>query len=380
MFPLRSTLLSALVALGLFSCADNDAIPSGPQPIISMTDSLVHSSIAKWYDNHAGAVSLTYDSGSPEERSNIKAQMLAHAYQVPLAYEFVSRYYREAKYLSDYLRTVMIPMGIPLFGHGDEHVNHDAMTYDQAFASFTRCYQTMLDFGLTPVSYAYPGGYCYEEETRLALKNSGFLSGRKFSSGDYLDPYIVPDTVSEPPDWFYLPTLIMEGYHIAQNERCVGSPEELGQYLDEAVRRKAWIIPTYHLIYDVQDPQGYYRMADFERDLQEIQKRDVWRTTMDAATLYIKERQQAVVSVVWHKDAQQNIPSISISLADKLDNNRFNQPLTVMFELPSAWVGKVIGIYENDLFLTTFSSITAATKISLRPFETVYTLQMLETK
>lgn len=377
MFSLRCPLLLAVLALGLCSCADDI---TSPKSIPSITDSLVSSSIAKWYDNHAGAVSLDYDSGSPEERSNIKAQMLAQAYHIPLAYEFVSKHYREASYLSDYLRTVMIPMGIPVFGHGDEHVNHDSMTYDQALASFTRCYNTMLDFGLTPVSYAYPGGYCFEEETRIALKNSGFLSGRRFSSGDYLDPYIVPDTGSEPPDWFSLPSLVMEGYYIAQCETCVGSPEELGQYLDEAVRRKAWIIPTYHLIYDVQDAEGYYRMADFERDLQEIQKRDVWRTTMDAATLYIKERKQAVVSVLWHIDAQQHVPSISVRLADSLANDQFNQPLTVMFNLPPAWIAQSIGVYENNHFLMAFSSATQEIKLSLRPFETVYTLRLLEDK
>lgn len=273
----------------------------------------------------------------------------------------------------------MIPMGLRTFGHSDYHDNHDSMTYEQALASFSRCFQTMTDFGLKPISYAYPGGWCYEEETRRALKASGFLNGRKFGRGDYINPYIVPDTVSEPSDWFYLPTLVMENYDFAQCKECVGLPEELAEYLDETMQRKAWIITTYHTIYDWDEPQGQYKLSDFERDLQEVQKRDMWATSMDEATLYVLERKQASVHAVHHIHATTgDVYSLSINLGDNLPNERFVQPLTILLDAPQPWIGKTVGIYNNNKLQQTFLLQSGQMKVSLQPFETTYTIKLLE--
>lgn len=38
----------------------------------------------------------------------------------------------------------------------------------------------MVDLGLKPISYAYPGGFGYHLSTKSALKRAGFLSARKF--------------------------------------------------------------------------------------------------------------------------------------------------------------------------------------------------------
>ena len=41
----------------------------------------------------------------------------------------------------------MQPDGFQFFGHGHQHVSHDAMTFGDAKASFTRCFDTMRSLG-----------------------------------------------------------------------------------------------------------------------------------------------------------------------------------------------------------------------------------------
>lgn len=357
----------AAVSLSLSACSD-PASPSSGNPLGEepLTGSPAKAHVAKWYNNHAGAITLTYDSGWPAVGTDNKVQMLAHGYGVKIDFELVTAHYRKYPELKQYLETVIIPLGIGVFGHGDEHVNHDSMTYEQAYRSFRTCYETMLDFGLEPISYAYPGGMGFEEETWRALEDAGFLSGRSFHKGWHLNPYITPDDTLEPPNWYDLPTLIMEEYHIAQCEPCVGSAAELGRYLDETVKRTAWIMPTYHNIADVGE-KGLYSVSEFEKDLQQIAQRDLWTASFNEATLYVRERIKANVQAQWYKNDKGVVKAIGVRLDDQLPDDRFNQPLTVLVDIPDTWVDKNLGVFDGDVFIGSLSSSSTQVKISMLP-------------
>ena len=57
-------------------------------------------------------------------------------------------------------------------------IDHDELSYEEALESFQVNYDTMIDWGMTPVAYGYPRSTGHEEETQRALEASGFLSGR----------------------------------------------------------------------------------------------------------------------------------------------------------------------------------------------------------
>ncbi len=373
----RITGLLATIALALSSCSDSVApAPTQPSESEHLAGVQVKAVVAKWYDDHAGAVTLTYDSGWPAVGTDNKVQMLAHGYGVKVDFELVTANFRKYEDLKSYLEHVIIPLDIGVFGHGDEHTNHDSMTYQQAYESFRRCYETMRDLGLKPVSYAYPGGMGFEQETWKALEDAGFLSGRSFHKGAYLDPYITPGNVMEPSNWYDLPTLVMEEYSVAQCEPCVGSAEELGSYLEETVKRTAWLMPTYHNIVDVGET-GLYRISEFEKDLQQIAKRDLWSATFNEATLYVRERSKATVNAHWYKNERGDVRMIGIHLADHLPDDTYNQPLTVLVDIPPAWVGKTLSIFDGDSFVSSVVATSEHAKISVKPIDREYRITIL---
>ena len=77
-----------------------------------------------------------------------------------------------------YILHDLVPKGFGYFGHGHDHVDHDALSYADAADSFRRCFDTMQDWGLKPVAYAYPKNAGAKRRTQKALERSGFLCGR----------------------------------------------------------------------------------------------------------------------------------------------------------------------------------------------------------
>ena len=251
--------------------------------------------IAKWHNNHAAAISLNYDSGGMISENDRTVQGLILTYGLHLDYELVTADLPDWKL--NYILSSMIPDGFTFFGHGHRHINHDVLSYEQANDSFRQCYETMVEIGLTPVVYAYPGGMGYTDHVRKALADAGFLSGRMHHTKYHKDPYIVPDDVRSPDDWYELPTLVMQDITDAPDAAySINDTEELIPYLDETLRRGAWLICTYHGIGDGPGT-GHYKMPIFTTDLREIQDRDFWVASINDATLYVREREHAEASI-----------------------------------------------------------------------------------
>jgi len=246
-----------------------------------------------------------------------------------------------------FVSQVLMPQGHRFFGHGHWHIDHDTLTYDSARASFAQCYQIMEGMGLHPVAYAYPGGYGHQQETRQALADAGFLCGRLFTSSSHANPWIMPDSVPQPDDWFALPSLIMLDYQHAQAAVTIHNTGELIPYLDENLRRSAWLIATYHEIGD--GPGGTYRVKDFEGDIAAIASRDLWAGSISAVTLYARERAAAAVTLQPVATTDGDTTALRLLLRDNLPNDRFNQTLTLLIDLPTAWVGNSVRVGQGGV-------------------------------
>lgn len=297
--------------------------------------------IAKWYNDHRAAISLTYDHGWNVERQGEQDVVFALCKQHNIAMDIDAVTADWTPEHVAFVKKELVPQGHRFFGHGHWHVNHDALSYDSAFASFKECFRTMSLLGLQPVAYAYPGGYGHEQSTRNALADAGFLSGRLHTSSSHFNPWIMPDTVGEPEDWYGIPSLIMQRYEYAHATTTIHNTAELIPFLDEALQRSAWLITTYHEISD-QLPQGAYRVKDFEGDIAAIAARDFWAGSFNAVTLYARQRLNATVAISAMIDPNGDTTAIQLLLSDGLPNERFNQELTVIMTLPSGWLGKQV--------------------------------------
>ena len=335
-------------------------------------DTTVDASIAKWYNNHSAAISITNDDswGSDAQK---EAQKFLIENNMTMDYEVVTSEWEKDMQSVHYFMDSLAARGFGYYGHGHYHINHDELSYADDYKDFKTCYDTMKAFGMKPVAYAYPGGFGYHIATQNALRDAGFLSARMFEKLDFLDPFIVPGNEKEPKNWYQLPTLIMQSIDYDGCVACINNTEDLIPYLDECIRQTAWIILSYHAINNTS-AFGYYFLPDMLKDFAAIHQRDFWVSSMNKITLYIRERAQAKVSVSWIKNFYGEVDSIEINLEDNLPPDIYDQPLTVIFKLPSYWVNNNIDLLENNKTKQQFEFYTDKANVSLVPTNSVYYL------
>ena len=323
--------------------------------------------IAKWYNNHTAAITLTYDDGDPASKSNRIVNNLIIENQLTIDYEIITYDYSRNPALLDYLLKKIVPPRFGYFGHGHKHDNHDKFTYQQALNSFQKCYQKMKEWGLHPVAYSYPRGAGNAPTTQKALADSGFLSGRLHYSKFMTQPYLVSDQEKEPPNWFALPTLVMQDHSFSNCEKCVGTNQQLIPYLDQTLNKTAWIILTYHAIGD-EKGYGFIKLDQFKKNLESIKERDFWVASLNTVTLYVRERAHAQVNFnpVFHGE---KLEQIDLTLSDQLPNDIYNQPLTLVLTLPTQYIGRELLIRENGTVIYSSKIQTATPMISILPDE-----------
>ena len=278
--------------------------------------------VKKWYNDYKGAVTITYDSGWRHSIRNTVEEVINRNMHMDL--ELVTSNYDDetgSQYIEEMKRD-LIPNGIHFFGHGHEHINHDELTYEEAYQSFKTCYDLMESWELPPLVYAYPGARGYNSSTQQACQDAGFISARGYTK-EPDEFYICPDSIQEPDNWFYLPSI-----PIAQkNDGFVHTHTELVNYLDTALEKSAWVIIMYHAI-GVEDSFGYYPYEDFVSDLDYIDKSGFWNVNYDSIVVYIKERNSFHVNYERLFESEDTL-SYSAQFCDDKDNNIFNHPLTL---------------------------------------------------
>ena len=175
-----------------------------------------------------------------------------------------------------------------------------------------------------------------------------------------------------PDNWFGLQALDMQSIEYQGCDACVNDNDELTPILDEALAQTAWIILTYHAI---GKPEwfGWYDWDEFRKDVQSIAARDFWTAPMNDITLYVREREHAVMAVEV-VEGSTGVESIEVTLSDGLDNIRFDHPLTVLFDQPTDWIGGPFTVSQDGELLDERVFDTEAVMLSLKPNEQPYAL------
>ena len=369
MMKLNNSIVFLVILLLLASCDLKDVDINNISSKNEWKESPV--TIAKWYDNHTAAISIDNDAGSVASPAEQIVQKIVKDNGLIIDYEFVTERYRTDSIRLNYLYEKFLPMGFGYFGHGDTHINHDILTEEEAYKSFKKCYDTMIDFGLKPVSYAYPGGFGHHLKTQRALKRAGFLSSRRFEKLDVFNPYIIPDDETEPENWYELPSLVMQSYDYVSCSICINNTHDLIPHLDKTIEKRAWLIITYHSI-GQEGSYGFYHLYDFKNDLKEIKKRDFWVAHNDDVTLYILERNAASVYFN-HYDCDDILDdNIEFIISDGYDNAKYNVPLTLLFDIPESWLRKRLMLVQDSVIISEYEFDSNPVKISVLPNEKSY--------
>jgi len=334
--------------------------------------------IAKWKDDHRAAISVNYDESDLLSPSQLQVHDAVLGLGMHVDFELVTGGISGP--ISDQQRTRirwLAEHGFQFFGHGQQHVNHDKLGPEDVRRSAQSCYDLMKQMNLKPVAFAYPGGHADRPRTRAAVKDAGFLSARIFRAASRRDPYIVPDDVREPSDWYTLPTLVMMGHAFDVRDHAVNDTAELTPYLEEALRRTAWLITTYHSINE-PDGYGFYPLAGFVEDLQAIKARDFWVASINDATLYVRERAAAKVSYRWIYRAGDQL-GLALSVDDGLPADVYDFPLTILVRTPATWRGRRVEVYDVRMASTLMQEVPAdgmPVMLAVRADGTPYTVEV----
>ena len=290
--------------------------------------------VAKWYDNHRAATSITYDAAWGMHEDHHLATDAVFERGMRLDLECVSAIFTQGRWshlISDY-RRLLIPNGVHFFGHGHTHALHDTMEFDEAYDSFDRNFQLMSRWGLNPKVYAYPGSSGKSLRTQSANRAAGFIAAR----GDHLNPeterprpleglLICPDDVKEPKNWQYLPSVVMGTTYASM----IADHAELTPFLEKALEKGAWIIMMYHGI-GIPELWGYYPIEEFAKDLDMMKANDFWNGNMDSIVLYIQERNRFRIDLLG-MEITAGLQHYDLAFSDGLDNVFYDQPLTLNF-------------------------------------------------
>ncbi len=356
-----------LIALLLSACSSLGGL------VVPSEQDFFSISLAKWQNGCSSAVSMTFDHawGYADAGEMWLRRVIADSV-LPADFDYTSSYIyeqRQQRCAADTLQR----LGISFFAHGHLHVNTDAMSYGEALANFRQCQDSMRSLGMKPLLYAYPGGYGYNPTTRKAAKDAGFLAARMFSPLE--SPYILAEG-SSITDWYRLPTLTMfsRKFHahssLLQNTTTIThDTQELKPFLGENVRRGSWLILTYHAL-GRDDEENSYETNDFLTDIAAVRAHDCWFARMRDVTLYIRERQVAVLIVESKHNADGRLEQVLVGLDDGLPDDVYDIPLTVIFTPPSSWLGKKLRAFpkgkSNDVQILTLSR-NGAYRLTMQP-------------
>ena len=372
--PLLVVLVLAVVVVWQLQATED-----APTPVPATTTAPLNASVAKWFGNHTAAISITNDDWpipgrEPDIDSYVMGQGLVMGYEIVTGNSFHGN--RIFSGPDDerivYLMSELVPKGFSYFGHGHNHIDHDELSYEDALESFQANYDAMKDWGMKPVAYAYPRSAGHEEETQRALEAAGFLSGR-LQTVNSREFYNMPGAQLAPDNWFGLMSLEMQSIEFQGCDKCINDNDELTPILDEALEQTAWVILTYHAI-GKPESWGWYDYDEFRKDIQSIAARDFWTASMNDITLYVRERANAVITVEV-VEGSVGTESIEITLSDGLNNVRFNQPLTILFDQPTDWVGRPFTVSQDGELLAELVFDTEMAMLSLKPNERPHVLR-----
>ena len=359
----------SLVCLVLFSACDAKDVTAPEVEPVDWEELKITAKVAKWHDGKSAAVSLTYDAPWHSDPLIVQAGKDAIERGLSMSYEFVTASYTDYPELIRTMQEELLPLGIGFYGHGHEHENFDDQDYNYSYESFLKCYDYMKSWGLNPKGYAYPHGKGFESTTRLANMNAGFICARglTFLSNDN---FICADDRKEPYTWFYLPSISVasdiDGY--------VNDHGMMSDVFAENLEREAWIIIMYHSL-GFPDSWGYYPYDDYLADINEIAESDVWCATMSDVACYVKERNMFIFADKAVEQSERYVDYM-ITLWDGLDNDVFDQPLTVdlSFDFPDSirHVEFDLPNYENDSFEVSANSL----RLELLPDEKKHLLRL----
>lgn len=290
--------------------------------------------IARWFDFREAAASLTFDDGTYDQ--------FAHAMPILEEKGVKGTFYLAARLIEEGLwddrgtmRKMMSWEDAALLasnGHeiGSHSLNHIDLTREGTDLNIELEQSRSLIEGKIPGVTVETFCWPHWRETPEALKTASqyYLSAR---SGNGVISYYLNRKGGIPADppqnMFQVNALGLLDSH---------SREEWSSVMDEVYNRGSWFVSSYHGVdREGADPRhlGWKALPEemFRQTIDYLKDQGFWIGTFAEVSKYIYERDSSLLHLKNLGD------SLTLFLDDGLDDELYNQPLTIKITLPEEW-------------------------------------------
>ena len=277
--------------------------------------------ITPWRQNHAGAVSLSFDDGYWSQVEN----------GVPLL---------NARGLKSTFFLKITGMDVPWDqwrqlaeqGHeiGSHTVNHPWLTEvsDEQLRYELSESQRVINQNVPSqscITLAYPGNL---HDSRVeAVASEYYIASRggyELPGGGSFNYYVPTDL----PNYNHFEAINFNA--VASDGSIFDVPiSAIDARLDQALEYSAWYVMYLHNV-----PGDTYYTNHLATVLDHIVARDLWVATFGDVAKYMHERYASTLSVL-----SSDTSAIRLDLANLLDGSIYNEPLTIRSVVPSTWLG-----------------------------------------
>jgi len=319
--------------------------------VLLSSNSFASHEIMKWRDNRAAAVSLTFDDGYLSQATMVPDILAARNFRGTFFLTINSLDWSGATW-EDW-RDVA-GQGHEIGSHSVSHPSLPPLSEEELRAELSES-QEAINLNIPTQScqtFAYPFGH--ENDFVQGVTSEYYLAARQVWSKGHLNHY--PGGPYSPVNFFSIGGFELDSSNLG----------ELLGYLDSAEAYSAWFCVFTHDISLGGLEQLLSQFAD------ELLTRDIWVDTLGTIVKYMREKIDSTVTVLSESDTE-----ITLSLTHSLDNNIYNEPLTVRSTVPSTWVeveviqGDSVSVIEsviegNDTVVY-YNAVPNAEEITLTP-------------
>lgn len=292
--------------------------------------------IAKWKGNAFGAVTLSFDDGYLATYESVIPLLDERGVKASfnIITERVGKNYGGLE-LAEWERwEIAAKKAHEIASHTATHPHVNEVSADvleQELKSSIR--EIRKNTGSEAISFVYPGG-AYDQASKDTVARH-FISARTSDDGH---------NNATPEDMHLL----------MSKTAAVFTAKDMDGWADEAFEEGLWLIENYHLVAD-ENPTNYsfyLSTDDFKNHLEHLISKDLWIAPQGNVVKYIIERESSNVTILSTSDT-----NIVLSLTTPLNSSTFDEPLTVMVNMPAHWDSAVATQEENKID-STFSQGT----------------------
>ncbi len=293
--------------------------------------------LARWLDNKPAVVTYTFDDND--------------ANQLPVALPLFDEYNYKVTFFAltranwrpidwEGLKAA-VENGHEVGVHTATHPDLTTLTVEQQREEYEFAIEDIKNNipGYNPLTVAYP--YCNIGDSDLVSEL--FIAGR-ICSGQVIG--------GSPSDFNLLSSMV------AGSESSIQRDRDFNGRADDAARAKGW---TVFLLHGIDDDGGYSPVASRELadHLEYMNENEAtfWVATFVDVVKYIKSRDAASVTEV---SADEN--EIVVQVSDSLDREIYDQPVTVMREIPEGWDS--VSVSQNGKAVPTGTTEIRTTRYS----------------